>query len=121
MPLPRTLLLLLLVVTVVTRVAGQRSACDEARLGGMQAQFGECTQRYKAEYRTAIEVIRNMICSSNSKIELQHSIYFVQDETADIAAVTCGLLDNMVTVCGEVWRQCHDLAQVIITRVTRDT
>ena len=71
MPLTRTLLLLLLVVTVVTRVAGQRSACDEARLGGMQAQFGECTQRYKAEYRTAIEVTRNMICSNN--IELQHS------------------------------------------------
>ena len=38
----------------------------------------------------------------------------MQDETADIAAVTCGLLDNMVTVCGEVWRQCHDLAQVIM-------
>ena len=75
MPLTRTLLLLLLVVTVVTRVAGQRSACDEARLGGMQAQFGECTQRYKAEYRTAIEVTRNMICSSN--IELQHSIYIL--------------------------------------------
>ena len=75
MPLTRTLLLLLLVVTVVTRVAGQRSACDEARLGGMQAQFGECTQRYKAEYRTAIEVTRSMICSSN--IELQHSIYIL--------------------------------------------
>ena len=49
----------------------------------------------------------------------------MQDETADIAAVTCGLLDNMVTVCGEVWRQCHDLAQVIIIitllHVTRDT
>ena len=38
----------------------------------------------------------------------------MQEETADIAAVTCGLLDNMVTVCGEGWRQCHDLAQVII-------
>ena len=74
MPLTRTLLLLV-VVTVVTRVAGQRSACDEARLGGMQAQFGECTQRYKAEYRTAIEVTRNMICSNN--IELQHSIYIL--------------------------------------------
>ena len=49
----------------------------------------------------------------------------MQDETADIAAVTCGLLDNMVTVCGEVWRQCHDLAQVIIIstllHVTRHT
>ena len=65
-----TALLLVLMVTVVTRVAGQRSACDEARLGGMQAQFGECTQRYKAEYRTAIEVTRNMSCRSN--IKLQH-------------------------------------------------
>ena len=49
----------------------------------------------------------------------------MQEETADIAAVTCGLLDNMVTVCGEVWRQCHDLAQVImistLLHVTRDT
>ena len=43
----------------------------------------------------------------------------MQAETADIAAVTCGLLDNMVTVCGEVWRQCHDLAQVMVTRDTR--
>ena len=42
----------------------------------------------------------------------------MQAETADIAAVTCGLLDNMVTVCGEVWRQCHDLAQVMGTRDT---
>ena len=45
----------------------------------------------------------------------------MEDDTADIAAVTCGLLDNMVTVCGEVWRQCHDLAQVMVTRDTRDT
>ena len=58
--------LLVVMVTAVTRVAGQRSACDEARLGGMQAQFGECTQRYKAEYRTAIEVTRNMSCSTHS-------------------------------------------------------
>merc|ERR1712012_1335706 len=34
------------------------------------------------------------------------------DQDLDIASVTCQLLDNMVTVCGEVWRQCHSVDQV---------
>ena len=39
-----------------------------------------------------------------------------EEEAGDLAEVTCSLLDNMVTVCGQHWTRCHRVEEVEVMR-----
>ena len=69
------------------------ASCDTEMVEMMQTRFGQCTTMYRQQYETAL-----------------------LEGDQEMEGVTCELLDNMVTVCGEVWRQCHPAHQVEIMR-----
>lgn len=72
-----------LVLMVMMRPA-MMASCDKEMIVMMHTRFGQCTAMYRQLYETALA-----------------------EGGQEIGMVTCELLDNMVTVCGEVWRQCH--------------
>ena len=97
MPLMSPLCLSVLIVTLFSPVMmteAELSGCDETQFREMQADFSTCTAGYKAEYGEAVSLAR----------------------TGDLEAVTCSLLDNMVTVCGEHWTRCHRGDEVEVMR-----
>ena len=86
---------LLLVLRVVTiNAEAEEAGCDENQFREMQADFSSCTAGYKAEYGEAVS----------------------RAEAGDLAEVTCSLLDNMVTVCGQHWTRCHRVEEVEVMR-----
>merc|ERR1712110_998257 len=91
-PLCLSVLLVTLFSPVMTEA--EEAGCDESQFREMQADFSTCTAGYKAEYGEAVSLA----------------------EAGDLAVVTCGLLDNMVTVCGEHWTRCHRVDEVEVMR-----
>jgi len=63
--------------------------CDENQKMEMKAKFSKCTTKYNKEYSET-----------------------VSEGLEDMEVVTCRLMDNMVTTCGEVWKSCHDVMEV---------
>ena len=61
----------------------------QEELRRVQEMFSICTRKYKAEYK--------MELASNRK---------------DVLGITCKLVENIVSVCGEEWRQCHTREEV---------
>ena len=65
------------------------AVCDKIQEEEMQEKFSNCTTKYNKDY-----------------------IMKVEDGVEDIKAATCDLMENMVTVCGDIWRSCHGLEEV---------
>ena len=98
MPLMSPLCLSVLTVTLFSPVMmteAEFPGCDETQFREMQADFSTCTASYKAEYGEAVSLA---------------------GAGGDLEAVTCSLLDNMVTVCGEHWTRCHRGDEVEVMR-----
>ena len=89
-PLCLSVLLVTLSAVMMTDAEAEEVGCDDNQFREMQADFSSCTAGYKAEYGEAVS----------------------RAETGDLAMVTCSLLDNMVTVCGQYWTKCHKVKEV---------
>ena len=77
----------LLVVILVPK--NVMAVCDKIQEEEMQEKFSNCTTKYNKDYRMTVE-----------------------EGVDDIKAVTCDLMNNMITVCGDIWRFCHDPEEV---------
>ena len=93
-PLCLSVLLVTLSAVMMTDAEAEEVGCDDNQFREMQTDFSSCTAGYKAEYGEAVS----------------------RAETGDLAMVTCSLLDNMVTVCGEHWTRCHRADEVEVMR-----
>jgi len=80
-------ILLCIILSVIPRT--MMLQCDENQKIEMQAKFSKCTTKYNKEYSET-----------------------VSEGIEDMEVVTCRLMDNMVTTCGEVWKSCHDVIEV---------
>ena len=89
MTLMSPLCLSVLLVTLSSPVM-MTEGCDQGQVTRMKADFSSCTAGFKAEYAEAVS----------------------EAGAGDLGAVTCSLLDNMVTVCGALWTRCHPVPEV---------
>jgi len=65
------------------------ATCGLEEMRRVQEMFTNCTKKYKAEY--------NMVVRNNKE---------------NVFSLTCELVDKIVVVCGDEWRQCHGEEEV---------
>merc|ERR1719228_3198148 len=61
--------------------------CKQEDMSTMRELFSNCTAKYKAEYTMSLE-------------------------EEEVQEVVCRLVENIVSRCGDVWRQCHSEEEV---------
>merc|ERR1711872_305712 len=69
------------------------TTCERKEMRRVQEVFTNCTKHYKTEYDRDV---------SNTK--------------KDILSLTCQLVDKIVSVCGDEWRQCHGEEEVRVIK-----
>jgi len=91
----------LMFIVICLNVTFAEKDCDDGQRKQMHKKFTECTEKYYQKFEN----------KQNDDYDLETGEHDVNLDTGQHDAF-CGLFDNLINVCGNIWKMCHVASEV---------